>query len=226
VFTAVSFYDDFAFVVTFFQTDPFYVVEFQNDGSPKAIGELKVTGFSRYLYPIDSDQNLLIGLGREADENGRDIGMQLSLFDVEKRDNPTLVARLVMESGNGWTSTSADWDPKAFRYLKLDEKRGRLIIPITSGGSDRSSYFDGFTVFKIDASLGERAISWEGDISHAPTEENADMCYSCGYLPERSFVISGNVYTIKGHSALSHDLDTFEELWRLDFTSDECCYWY
>ena len=217
--------------MTFLQTDPFYVAKFQDDGmTPVAIGELKVTGFSRYLHPMDSSQNILIGLGREADDTGRDIGMQLSLFDVTTRSEPTLIARLVIESGRGWTGTSADWEPKAFRYLKLDDKRGRLIIPITSGSYDGSSYFDGFAVFKIDANLGfDDAISWEDDISHAPSDDNRGICYSCGYyLAERSFVISGNVYTIKGHSALGHDLDTFEELWRVDFTTgdDECCYWY
>ena len=52
------------YLVTFRQVDPFFVIGFRSHRYPKILGELKITGFSRYLHPYD--ENTIIGLGRQA----------------------------------------------------------------------------------------------------------------------------------------------------------------
>lgn len=73
-------------MVTFRQVDPFFVIAFKNHRYPKILGELKIPGFSRYLHPYDEDT--IIGLGRQADANGRQQGLKVSLFDVSDVSNP------------------------------------------------------------------------------------------------------------------------------------------
>ena len=63
-----------AFLVTFRQVDPFYVLDLSDPNNPRKAGELKIPGFSSYLHPLK--ENLILGVGQE---NGR---VKLSLFDV------------------------------------------------------------------------------------------------------------------------------------------------
>lgn len=85
IFSA-RFVDRRLYLVTFRQIDPFFVISFQNHRRPKILGELKITGFSRYLHPYDQDT--IIGLGRQADSNGRQQGLKISLFDVSNVRSP------------------------------------------------------------------------------------------------------------------------------------------
>ena len=130
-FTAVRFFDNIAYAVTFEQTDPFYVLNLTDPTDPQAIGELNVTGFSEYLHPINDDNSVLIAVGQAATDDGRILGLQISLFDARDPTNPQLLDRLVVEdSEDQWSSSTVSWDERAFRYLNLGDI-GRLIIPIS-----------------------------------------------------------------------------------------------
>ena len=74
------------YVVTFRETDPLYALDLSDPSNPQALGELKITGFSSYLHPVA--ENLLLGVGQEADETGRREGLQLSLFDTSDPSQP------------------------------------------------------------------------------------------------------------------------------------------
>ena len=60
-------------------------------------GELKIPGYSAYLHPVGDD--LLLGVGQDATEQGRRLGTQLSLFDVS--DPRTRAARSSATLGHG-----------------------------------------------------------------------------------------------------------------------------
>ena len=68
------------YVVTFRQIDPLYTVDLSDPAQPRVLGELKISGYSAYLHPIGDD--LLLGIGQDADDGGRPLGTQISLFDV------------------------------------------------------------------------------------------------------------------------------------------------
>ena len=71
VFTALRFFDSIAYAVTFEQTDPFYVISFEDPETPTVLGELNVTGFSRYMHSATNDANTqILGDGQEAHESG------------------------------------------------------------------------------------------------------------------------------------------------------------
>ncbi len=60
---AVRFMGDRAYLVTFHQTDPFFVLDLSNPEAPKVAGELKIPGYSSFLQPYD--ENHVIGIGAE-----------------------------------------------------------------------------------------------------------------------------------------------------------------
>ncbi|MDP6697966.1 MAG: beta-propeller domain-containing protein [Acidimicrobiales bacterium] len=108
---AVRFVGDVGYVVTFRQTDPFYTIDLSDPANPVVRGELKITGYSGYLHPID--ENLVLGIGQEATETGRTMGTKVTLFDVSDLDNPTALDTWAPGGGG---SSSAEWDHRAFLW--------------------------------------------------------------------------------------------------------------
>ncbi|HAP93640.1 MAG TPA: hypothetical protein DCM26_03310 [Desulfotomaculum sp.] len=60
---SARFMGDRAYLVTFRQIDPLFVVDLKDPYHPKVLGELKIPGYSDYLHPYD--ENHLIGIGKE-----------------------------------------------------------------------------------------------------------------------------------------------------------------
>jgi uncharacterized secreted protein with C-terminal beta-propeller domain len=73
----------------------------------------------------------------------------------------------------------------------------------TTGG------FDGFRVYEVSVTAG---IGERGSIEHASGKAFAYGCWSSAWLAPRSLVFAGELMTLKGHSILSHDLSTLQEL--------------
>lgn len=129
---AVRYLGDLATVVTFRQTDPLYVLDLSDPAAPRVTGELKIPGFSTYLHPVGDD--LLLGVGQDADAQGRVTGMQVSLFDLSDRSRPTQVDRLPL--GQGWTP-AAD-ESRAFGY---DVSRRTALLPLSVWDGRGRSWF-------------------------------------------------------------------------------------
>jgi uncharacterized secreted protein with C-terminal beta-propeller domain len=122
---SVRFVGDAAYVVTFRQIDPLFVIDLSDRTKPKLGGELTMPGFSTYLHPAGT--GLLLGLGRDADDLGRVRGLQLALFDVS---NPAKPKRLDVESidlGGAWSGSTAEYDPHAFSYFP---EQGVVAVPV------------------------------------------------------------------------------------------------
>lgn len=103
---SVRFLGDMAYVVTFRNTDPLFVIDLSDVNCPKVLGELKTSGFSEYLHPYGGK---LFGLGYDADErNGRIENVKLSMFDINDPLNPMEIAK---ESITDCTYCYAMYDP-------------------------------------------------------------------------------------------------------------------
>jgi len=59
---SVRWFDDLAVLVTFQQTDPFYVVDLADPAHPRVLGALHLPGWSSYLHPVGP--HLVLGLGQ------------------------------------------------------------------------------------------------------------------------------------------------------------------
>jgi len=100
---ASRFLGDKAYLVTFRQTDPLYVVDMSNPSDPFLAGELEIAGYSDYLQPIG--ESYLLGIGKDAVAatdgwgDGRGAlaqGVKLSLFDVSDVSAPREVQSVVV----------------------------------------------------------------------------------------------------------------------------------
>jgi hypothetical protein len=206
---SVRFLGDKGYVVTFRQVDPLYVIDFASS-PPEVISELKVTGFSDFMYPI-KDGKYLLTVGNEADENGTLTGVKISVFNVTDPYSPFEASKYVVPFNNGWARSDSSWDPHAFRYLPQSEK---LIIPLyISNWEHPEADFDGFVVYDIDLVTG---IKPAGNVTHADSHAMQYFCWSESTLPPRNMVFDGNLITFKSHSILSTDLSTMEQNWELN----------
>lgn len=124
---AARFMGDTAYLVTFYQTDPLFVVDLKDPHAPRLAGELKIPGFSNYLHPYS--ENLLIGVGQDGDENGSVNRLKISLFDVSDKENPKEISKMVYGNAPTYTQSTAQRDHKAF--LTLDD--GEFAVPVEGG---------------------------------------------------------------------------------------------
>ncbi|WP_433345717.1 beta-propeller domain-containing protein [Micromonospora sp. CA-111912] len=112
------------YVVTFRRTDPLYSLDLTDPAAPRVTGELKITGYSAYLHP--AGEGRLIGVGQEADADGRAQGLQVSLFDVADPARPTRLAQYHLPRAG----STAEFDPHAFLY---DPRTGLVALPVHDG---------------------------------------------------------------------------------------------
>lgn len=116
---------DYAYVVTFRQTDPLFVINLSDPKNPKIEGELKLPGFSSYLHPVGS--GLLVGVGDDGDENGTNGNMKVSLFSVSDPKNPKELSSVKVGNGNNYVSSDVSYSYKSFVNLP----NGEFAIPFS-----------------------------------------------------------------------------------------------
>lgn len=116
---SVRFIEDRGYVVTFRQTDPFYVLDLSNGNSPQLKGELKIPGYSSYLHPLDT--HLILGIGRDQQ-------VKLSLFDVSNPKAPKEVSKYEL-AGEYWSEAMDN-----HHAFLQDDKYKVFFLPGGRGG--------------------------------------------------------------------------------------------
>ena len=120
---AVRYLGDIAAVVTFRQVDPLYLLDLSDPAAPVVRGELKITGYSAYLHPLGDD--LLLGVGQEATDEGFTTGTQVSLFDIADPDRPQRIAQWTAPGGHSHVEFNAlaflHWQPSDLVVLPLNQ---------------------------------------------------------------------------------------------------------
>lgn len=114
---------NYAYIVTFRQTDPLFVINLSDPKNPVIEGELKIPGFSNYLHPIED--GYLIGVGYDGDRSGFNQNMKVSLFSVADPKNPKEVSLLKVADEKGYVDSSLSDSYKAFVSLQ----NGEFAVP-------------------------------------------------------------------------------------------------
>jgi uncharacterized secreted protein with C-terminal beta-propeller domain len=175
---AVRFIGDRAYIVTFKQVDPLFVLDTSDPRNPKILGKLKIPGYSNYLHPYDETH--LIGFGKEVDESidadkvhNPDAvyytaiqGVKMALFDVSDVSNPKELYTEVI--GDRGSDSPLLTNHKA---LLFDKERGLISFPILvtkrPAGADPSAdgnpVFQGAYVYSLSLTDG---FSLKGTITH------------------------------------------------------------
>lgn len=140
---ATRFVGDRAYVVTFepatvtvrgigfFIIDPLWVIDLSDPANPTVLGELKVPGWSDYVFPR-GDRLVAVGRGGEIGET-----VAVSLFDVADPRNPQELRRLEF----GVPSSATSEANSDFRGVTIVEKgtlgaEAMLVVPYTDNLDD------------------------------------------------------------------------------------------
>ena len=126
---SVRFTGNTAYVVTFIQTDPLFVIDLTDVKAPKILGELKIPGYSAYLHPVGD--GLVMGVGVDGTETGTNGGMKVSLFDVSDPTKPVECGKFTMSGYDAdnrrvYVDSDAYYDHKA---LCWDAQNKIMYIP-------------------------------------------------------------------------------------------------
>lgn len=213
---SARFTEDRAYIVTFRQTDPLYVIDL--NGKPEILGELKIPGVSTYIHPLDDGALLTIGYAPGPGGENLDWSKtQVSLFDISDVRNPKRADVLTFGAANGWSSSSAVQEHKAFTYWADIET---LAIPLTTQ-RHTETYRNGEYISHDSFNIGLKLIQVEresldlslrGEVNQNKLLPQDNHYY--GVEIQRSYFLGYpdegpvSVYAISPLGVTSHDLGT------------------
>lgn len=204
---SVRFLDNKAYMVTFVQTDPLFVIDLSEPTNPILLGELKIPGYSTYLHPYDENHIIGFGENTETKEDGNvvTIGMKMALFDVT---NPTSPKEMYsMDIGERGTYSELLYNHKALLFSK-EKNIIAFPISISEGENYHSNLkFQGAIVYGLDL---ENGFNLKGKIAHMQITEGYND-YDYTKEVERIIYIDNNLYTLSEGLIKATNMDNMEE---------------
>lgn len=208
---AARFMDEKAYVVTFKEVDPLFVIDLKNPKQPKILGELKVPGFSNYLHPLD--KNHLIGIGYHT-ETQRDnnpnqpiittTGIKLSLFNVKDVSKPKEQDSVVI--GGPGTFSEVAYNHKAlFRNGEYNYYGFPINIYEEKGLNEIQYKGTGALIYEITA---ENGIELRGNLIEPA--KSGEMNEDWEKVITRILYIGDTMFTVSRSEVKSYHLKTFE----------------
>ena len=204
---SVRFLDNKAYMVTFVQTDPLFVIDLSEPTNPILLGELKIPGYSTYLHPYDENHIIGFGENTETKEDGRVVttGMKMALFDVT---NPTSPKEMYSSDiGDSGTYSELLYNHKSLLFSK---EKNIIAFPISISegeGYHSNINFQGAIVYGLDL---ENGFTLKGKIAHMQiTDKYKDYDYTKEV--ERIIYIDNNLYTLSEGLIKATNMDNMEE---------------
>lgn len=163
---SVRYVENKAYVVTFKQTDPLFVIDLSESTKPQILGELKIPGYSTYLHPYDDTH--LIGFGYDTKENGTRVitnGLKMSMFDISDFNNPQELFKISIGDSK-YTYSELLYNHKALLFSK---EKNIIAFPLYSSSGRKTN--SRAAIYNIDL---EKGFSLKGEISNVTNkyEEN------------------------------------------------------
>ena len=211
-FHSARFMGNKCYLVTFWMTDPLFVIDLSNPAKPTELGNLTIPGYSDYLHPYD--ENHVIGVGKETAASDSQYfawyqGVKISLFDVSNVSNPVQMANYTI--GDRGTNSPVLTDHRAFLF---DKSKNLLVIPVLEAKVDTSQYppgqvpsgaygqyvWQGAYVFNISLDSG---LVLQGKITHIGS--GIDI-YNSDYYVQRALYIENVLYTVSNEKVRLNSL--------------------
>ena len=186
---SARFEKEMLYLVTFKQRDPLFKIDLSNPEKPKVIDSLKINGYSSYL--INYGDGKLLGFGVDADDNGNQTGLKLSMFAKDDKGNVKEIVSKPLGSDLQGAYSQAINDHKA---LLIDEKKNIIGIPV--------SFYDGvdfcnrYYLFKYTDADGFV------EIGHVEAHKSSN---SCEFI--RGMYIGDKVYLFSYDAIISAGLN-------------------
>jgi|GEM_PF-2158042 len=181
---SARFVDDFVYLVTFKETDPFYVIDLSDNTNPEVLGELKIDGFSTYLQPLSDDYMLGIGYG---DSSGGTNGLKISVYDISDKTNPQVFSEVTFDYDQfGWNYSSATYNHKD---LLVSLRKGLIALPFNTYEYTDGNYVynSGILVYHFDE---ENGLVQSGFVRHEENSIEDVYVYKSKFISEYFYTIS------------------------------------
>lgn len=121
---SVRYFGDKAYVITYEQIDPLFIIDLKDPSHPKIDGEVKIDGFSTLLIP--AGEGRLLGIGHSTGDNGYGgqyaSGLKLVMFDISDPSEPKVITSREFEN----MDSPAQETHKA---LTVNSKEGWFAVP-------------------------------------------------------------------------------------------------
>lgn len=225
---SVRFMGNRAYMVTFKQVDPFFVLDLRDPLHPAILGKLKIPGYSDYLHPYD--ENHIIGFGKDTVEtkgwNGQSVafyqGMKIAVFDVTDVSQPVEMSRALI--GDRGTDSellrnhkdllfSAEKNLLAFPVTVMEIDNGTVTDQSGSSIPEYGSFaFQGLYIYRIDLASG---LQYQGRITHLSPEEylqSGSSWYYSAKNVERALYIGDTLYTLSPAMIKANNLNTLADI--------------
>ena len=222
---------DRAYIVTFEQIDPLWVIDVSDETNPTVLGELKVPGVSTYIHPLSRDHLLTIGLGpANADGTGLDwSGTQLSLFNITDPSTPTQdtalrLSPVASSDGDGWqwSWSEATYESKAFQYWA---PASMLAVPLSTYRYTETyqdgryswsyEYVSKLMLVNIDEVNGSMSVHGEVNHSSLFSNEDTQRVWWDDQNIRRSIFMGDFVYAFSSAGVTATHLETLNETARV-----------
>lgn len=201
---SVRFMGNIAYVVTFENTDPLFVLDLSDPKNPKNIGEVELPGFSAYLHPVG--ENYIVGVGEGGDEDGLNGSTKVTLFDVSDKKNPKVVSSYCLEDSD----SEIEYNPKAFIYYP---EKGIVGVPVTKyvETGDEYEYINVRTYLMLKVSDGKLSLihAYNHDSIDWSEYEYDEDSYNDFF---RGTYIGETLYTMSETKICSFDIETAEKI--------------
>lgn len=184
---SATFEGDRAYVVTYEQTDPLFTFDLSDPENPKILSELKALGYSTHLREFKD--NLMIGFGVDADEDGIETGLKLSMYKKNANGNTKEIDSISF-SGNDsiYFSSEAVYDSKA---LLIDGEKNIIAFPFYKYDNNEGKDIRGFKVLSYGGNGFEVKNTIKIDSSYV-SFDIARIIYSGDYL----YAFADNIVTV------------------------------
>lgn len=201
---SVRYMGDKAYMVTFEQVDPLFVIDLSDPMLPKVLGQLKIPGYSEYLHPYDETH--LIGFGRDTETDGENVkenGFKMSLFDVSDMSNPKEL--YTVKIGDSGTYSELLYNHKALLFSK---EKNIIAFPIVIRQKQNGSNYYSKTTFGGAVIYG---LSLENGF-----EERAKISSDSEYASlDRIIYIGDKLYTLSEDAVKVVDMNTMKEIGKI-----------
>lgn len=214
---SVRFMGNRAYMVTFVETDPLFVIDLADPTNPTVLGELKIPGYSKYLHPYDENHIIGFGENTKVNEYGGVVtdGMKMALFDVTNPSDPKEM--FAVDIGEKGTYSELLYNHKALLFSK---EKNIIAFPVSISeeeGEYRTKLkFQGAIVYGLDL---EKGFTLNGTIAHMQIE-NGYIDYDYTKAVERIIYINDNLYTLSERLIKATDMNTMEEQSSLEIKID------
>ena len=191
---SVRYVGDKAYVVTFKQTDPLFVIDLSVPSNPQILGELKIPGYSTYLHPYDETH--LIGFGYDTKEEGARVttnGLKMAMFDISDLNDPRELFKIAI-GNDKYTYSELLYNHKALLFSK---EKNIIAFPLHSWDGRKTN--SRAAIYEIDL---EKGFTLKGEIANVTGQYDENV--------KRIVFVNNTYFTLSNSLVKVADTETLE----------------